>query len=179
MAKALFMTDEEFRQLLEREIQFTAKLVKEVRPRDLPARFVVIGQTGEGQPNTTKAYGLNIPDEGEAKHKLFTELGARCYKEDKLAPLAAFISIEAWVSRQTGVQPREALDRQESVVVSGRTIDGRDCMGVSKIFRDTGSIIRLGNFEQTYHSTENFLLKAFFDSFMLTAFNDLKGKGVI
>ena len=178
MAKELSVSEETFRQLLANEIEATEKLVKHMRPTSLLPRFVVIGQEGEGQPQTTRVFALDVSfNDNDAKHKLFKSLGARCYAE-KFCPLAAFLTTEAWLSKQTDVQPRKDPDRQEVAIISGRSIDGKqDCMAVAPIFRDTGDIIRLGKFNSGFAETQSLILKTFFESFMLTAFKDLKGKG--
>ena len=175
--KARFMAAEEFRKLLAAEIEFTQKLVNDMKPESLLPRFVVTGQEGSGQPNQTRVYGLDVSfNDADEKQKLFKELGARCYSE-KFCPLAAFLTTEAWLSEQTDVQPRKDPQRQEVVIVTGRSIDGQDCMANAPVFRDTGNIIRLGKFNDSYAETESLILKTFFESFMETAFKDLKGKG--
>jgi len=177
MAKANVISEQEFRRLLAQEIEFTEKLVAEMKPVSLLPRFVVTGQEGEGQPHAIRVFGLNVPlDDADAKHKLFKDLGARCYSE-KFCPLAGFLTTEAWLSRQVDVQPRTDPLRQEVVIISGRAIDGQDCMAIAPVFRDTGNIIRLGSFKDNYGESQSLILKLFFESFMEAAFKDLKSKG--
>jgi hypothetical protein len=163
--------------LLATEIESTQKLVGDMKPESLLPRFVVTGQEAQGQPHQTRVYGLDVSfNDADAKQKLFKDLGARCYAE-KFCPLAAFLTTEAWLSKQTDVQPRKDPQRQEVVIICGRSIDGQDCMAIAPVFRDTGNVIRLGKFNDNYAETESLILKTFFESFMETAFIDLKGKG--
>ena len=177
MSKDMFVSEEEFRRLLSAEVEFTRKLVENAKPVSLLPRLAVTGVRAEGQPRETRAFGLDVSmNDSEEKRRLFEGLGARCYAE-QFCPLAAFVTTEAWLSTQTEVQPRRDPKRQEAVVISGRTIDGRDCLAMAPVFRDTGNVIRLGKFDDCAGQSESLLLNAFFGSFMKAAFGDLKGKG--
>jgi hypothetical protein len=177
MSKDMFVSEAEFRRLLAAEVEFTKKLVQDQRPVSLLPRFAVTGVRAEGQPRETRVFGLDVSlNDSEEKRRLFEGLGARCYAE-QFCPLAAFVTTEAWLSTQTEVQPRQDPKRQEAVVISGRTIDGRDCLALAPVFRDTGDVIRLGKFDGGPGQSESLLLNAFFGSFMRVAFGDLKGKG--
>ena len=175
--KAMFIAEDEFRKLFAEEMEIAQNHVKSTKSESILPRFVVTGQAGAGQPHTMRVFVLDVSfNDTDAKHKLFKDLGARCYAE-KFCPLAGFLTTEAWLSKQTDVQPRKDPQRQEVVIICGRSIDGQDCMAIAPVFRDTGNVIRLGKFNDSYAETESLILKNFFESFMATAFIDLKGKG--
>lgn len=176
----LFLSDDEFREFFEREIALTEKVVDEQRPTSLLPRLTVIGHEGPDSPCSVRVFSLAMPlTDAKEKQRIFASLGVRCYKQEKVCPLAAFFTCEAWCSRQRAgapsIQPSKDPAREEAVIVFGRTIDGRDCMAVAPIFRDSGNVIRLGKFERSSGETHSYLLVTFFNAFLRTGYDGTRG----
>ena len=177
---SLFASDDEFRRWLDREIKFTEKLARELKPTEIAPRLVVVGREGEGKPRAVRLVAFATGLDEDSKHETFAAIGAQFYCNERFVPLAAYFTSESWISRQRvgspQLQPSRDPARTEAITVAGRTIDGKDALALAEIHRGTGDVITLGKFETAFARTESVLLRSFFDGFLRADFLDLKGK---
>ena len=179
----LLPAEAEFRAWLNHEIAFTEKMVNDTRPTGLLPRLVVYGRQSDTGPHVVRVFNLNVSlNDSEEKQKCFAAIGERCYRKEKMIPVAAFFTAEAWLSNQrsgaSNVQPSKDPARKEVVIIFARTLDGSlDSMASAPVFRDTGDVIRIGKFNTKFRETQSLLLEALFTGFKQAAFLDLRGKG--
>lgn len=84
-----------------------------------------------------------LPGDSDTKDALMSFLGAQLVKDSHAVPIAIFIAIEAWMwkgndeeSAFSSYKKHRDEDRQEVVVVSGQTVDGRCHVVIYSVNRD-------------------------------------------
>ena len=92
-------------------------------------------------PDPEKEYSVTVvaADVGfdeTNKYMVYQQMGHRYATGNKKAVMAFFLMTEAWQSHTPGTEPRLAADRQEVLIVSGMTVDGRTNMAIIQVGRD-------------------------------------------
>lgn len=99
---------------------------------------------------------LDVDLDVETKYQTLLNTGIRVARENPdLQPAVVFMVSEAWVSRQMDTLPADAPDRQEVVLVSGVTIDGRSNMATITIRRTGANAMHPGRVSLMPYSAEN------------------------
>jgi hypothetical protein len=153
--EALIPTEEfqaRFREEAERLSGFVPKFRGEQFCPMLVALFAEHGAEGK-----RKGALVAVPmPEGAAKHEMMFGLGAKMAREGHRVVAALLVAeawtkflspAEGWRAKTAGMQrPSEAPDRRESLVLWGRTLDGRTALGVAPLERK-GNAVLLGKWE--------------------------------
>lgn len=155
----------------------------------MPVMFVKMATTWPPKPDDEgKLWELAIMafagglEDYDQKIKTFTGAGMKFGQERKMI-IAAFFGCEAWMAGEKYdengdmIQPSKQVDRQECVMLSGMSIDGKVAAITAPIRRAKESTARFVGAETVMDEKgqENNLLKAFFKGYAMGTFSPKKG----
>lgn len=148
-ARQLYATNDEFNEELDQQVKALKKFVESSDATGCIPQIMVLGEKEKDKKRPLGIMMLaEIPDD---KRTAFYQLGEKLAKSDKIHPIMVFLITEAWVrtfSKKEDI-PKDGRiagygDKQEVVVVSGMTIDGRFNMATISVKRDKGDHMFLG-----------------------------------
>ncbi len=106
-----------------REAADLARKMTDDRPKSLAPSLSVLTAEKPGGEEKVMVFALYVPfNEHDEKHNLLLNLGRQVYGL-RTFPLAAVLTSEAWVARDSDVEPRHNPERRENVVVAGLGLD--------------------------------------------------------
>jgi hypothetical protein len=168
------LPNDEFNRFLrefgEREIETASQYIEE--GKSLLSKIIVIDfDGGNVHPSVLAGFADGFGKNADDKEKILTGFGVKLF-EDKVQPLALFLISEVWISHQTKVSPSNDQDHEEGIIISGRTIDGRDNFAMAMIKNENGER-KLD--QMTYHEygdkghyeTESYLLQYVFRGYAI------------
>lgn len=146
----------EFDNLLREETRRLTEFVTTLGNEELrPMLMVFLEGQEPGMGRKRALMPVAAMKEGEGKRQVMMSLGAATAQQGLRAVAALLISegwakhldeAEAWRMKTQPVRPSQAPDRQERLIVMGRTVDRRASSAMAPIHRD-GSGTRLGEWE--------------------------------
>lgn len=175
--EALISTDE-FHALFREESERLSGFVPTLKGEQLhPMLITVLDRKAGTDKREMGLFAITSFPEGDEKRKVLFGVGTQAAGKG-LRVVAAFLATEAWAkimspaegwrAKRHGVpQPSRCPDRQEVVVLSGRTLDGRLALGMSPLERE-GRKARLGEWKLSdpTDGIEDNLLKFFFGGYL-------------
>jgi len=174
-----FITTEEFDALLREEAQRLSNFVPTLNGAQLQPMIVALLNRKETN-SKREAVLIAVPSmpEGDEKRQMLFALGAKVAGE-KLQVVGAFLATEAWMKVMTqaegwrtkkhGVpQPSKCADRQETIILWGRTIDGRLKWGLAPLNHQSKKVsLGVWKFSNPADGIEDNLLSYFFAGYLL------------
>lgn len=177
------ISDQELEELVEEELKYNAKLLKEGEDAIVP-RMVVFSKK---LPTDKKweTYIVVIADEipkDSSMQEVMRNLGIKFGNEFKINPIALVFTSEAWVKKfKSGEMPDERkapseyADKEEAIITVGLTIDQRTRMASVFVDRDEKNNFVPGKIIMTTEA-EPYLLQEFYRGFAMGGTAARKGE---
>lgn len=184
-----FISNDEFNELLRDSIKMDQEYFDSGEQTGFIPQLKIIGLKGDdGKRVATLIVLTDLTDDN--KYDLMMSIGVKFALEGQHAPVCALFTTEAWVRTYTPEeqrgenfkQPSAYPDKQEALITSGLTIDGRANMATTKINRLKGNVISLGTSHileydpKERQGVDPQILRKFFLGYMLAMKKRLEGE---
>lgn len=151
-------------ELVEMHIQCVHMSIKEGNKDFMPTLLVESVDPLKSEPERQLDV-IGIQTLNETRFKIFEELGAKYYKEERL-PIGIAFAAEAWSSKQMHCRPSQSDDRQEIIFIAAKGIGGNSLLQHMPVTRDKdGRIIERAFIARSEGESQTYLLDRFFRGF--------------